>query len=241
MPDCGSSSCNCSIQVGPGLTKSGTGSLDSPFIISLAGTVEDSLIVEDSSTIDLSLTGGGTPADAYRLTARAKVRVVDLTDVFDPEGAPNAGDTLVFVTSGVETPRWEFRPPPANPAGAVNVSDGITGQGTAGDPIRIRSAVASGGSTSGLAVYVDSAGNLRATAPSTPTVEWSGIQNKPASFATTPGDFTGVLPVAKGGTGEQSLAAVKVGDSTAVDGRRIFVQSSTPPTSGVPLNSLWFW
>jgi len=228
------------VKVGTGLTLSGSGSLENPFLIELAGGVEDSLITTDSTTIDFTLSGGGSPVDPYRLSANAKLRVSDLTDVVDPEGAPSAGDTLIWVTSGVAVPRFEFRPPPPNPAGSVNTGAGLTGTGAAGSPLAVKMiGTSAGGPTSGLEVYADSAGNLRAVAPSATAVTWASITGKPATFPTTPADFTGTLPVAKGGTGATDLAAITVGNSTKVDGHRVFVQSASP-TTGVA-NDLWFY
>lgn len=240
MPGCGGTSCSCSLEAGEGLALSGSGTLDNPWIIELAGGIEDSLVVTDSTTIDFTLAGGGSPADPYRLSANAKLRVADLSDVIDPEGAPSTGDTLVWVTAGVATPRWEFRPPPANPAGAVNVSTGIAGDGSLGAPIRVRLiGTSAGGSTGGLEVYADSAGNLRAVSPGVASVAWTSITGKPSTFPTTPADFTGTLTVAKGGTGQTDLALVTVGNSTKVDGHRVYVQSAQP--SGGAANDLWFW
>jgi hypothetical protein len=240
MPDCGGSTCSCKVEVGNGLTISGSGSLAHPYVISIAGGLDDSLNVEDTPTVDLVLTGGGTPVDPYTLRAIAKVRVQDLVDVLDPEGGPSSGDTIVWVTSGVDEPRFEFRPPPANPAGAVNVGDGLEGVGSLADPIELALLGASaGGSTSGLEVYLDSAGNLRATAPSVSEVDWDSITDKPTAFPATPSTFTGVLTVAKGGTGATSLADITVGNSTRVNGSKVWVQSSSPV--GATANDLWFW
>lgn len=239
MPDCGGTSCSCAIEVGPGLEITGTGSLSSPFVVTLAGTIQDSLVVEDSPTMDLVLAGSGRPTDPYRLGAIPKIKVQDLIDVIDPEGAPSAGDTIVYVTSGVETPRFEFRPPPPNPAGAVNVGVGITGDGTLGTPIKVNMVSDAAGPTSGLAVYVDTNGDLRATAPVVADVEWGSILDKPDFFPTNAANFDGVLTVAKGGTGQNDLGLVTVGNATKVDGHRVFVQSATP--TGAAANDLWFW
>ena len=239
MPNCGGS-CSCSVVVGNGLTISGSGSLESPYRIEIDGGFQDTFTVEDSSTIDLRLNGAGTALDPFVLTANATLSVGQLVDVQDPEGSPVAGDTIVYVTDSGD-PHWEFRPPPANPAGAVNTGSGMLGDGTAGAPLRpaLLGATA-GGATTGLEVYVDSAGVLRATPPAATTVTWDAVQGKPTSFATTPGDFTGILPASKGGTGADSLSNVTVGNATMLENRRIYVQSGTP-SGTIPLNSLWFW
>lgn len=241
MPGCGGTSCSCAVKVGPGLTLSGSGGLDNPFLISLDGAIEDSLGVQDTPTVNLQLTGSGAPSDPYRLSAFATMSVADLTDVSDPEGGPSAGDTIVWVTAGVATPRFEFRPPPPNPAGAVNVGAGIVGTGALGSPIAAALVGTSAGdpAASGLEVFVDEFGDLRAVAPVATAVTWGSIIGRPASFPTTPDDFTGVLPAAKGGTGVNDLALATVGNAVKVDGHRVFVQSATP--SGAVVNDLWFW
>jgi hypothetical protein len=240
MPDCGSAACNCAFEVGPGLQLSGSGALSNPFRIELSGTIEDSLTVEDSTTIDLILGGGGSPTDPYRLSAQAKVRVQDLTDVIDPEGSPSAGDSIIWVVDGVAAPRFEFRPPPPNPAGAVNIAAGLVGNGTVGSPLG-PSVVnpAATGSTSGLEVYIDTAGKLRVTAPGVSAVEWSAVQNKPTLFPTDSTNFSGVLAAAKGGTGQNDLSLVTVGNALKVGGVKIWVQSAQP--TGATANDLWFW
>lgn len=72
-----------------------------------------------------------------------------------------------------------------------------------------------------------------------PTLAWANITGKPSTFPTTPSDFTGTLPVDKGGTGQTSLANVTVGNSTLVNGIAVRVQATTP-TDPVT-NMLHFW
>lgn len=240
MPGCGGTSCSCAIEVGPGLVITGSGGLDNPFVIGLAGTIEDALEVEDTPTVNLQLTGSGSPIDPYRISAYATMSVGDLSDVADPEGGPSAGDTIVWVTAGVPTPRFEFRPPPPNPAGAVNTGPGLAGNGSAISPlVPALAGTSAGGPATGLEVYVDVDGKLRAVAPVATAVTWGSIEEKPATFPTTPADFSGVLPVAKGGTGQNDLMMVSVGNAARVDGHRVFVQSATP--TGAIVGDLWFW
>lgn len=231
--------CSCIIRAGNGLEVTGAGTPNSPYVISIPGSLEGVFRVQDTSTVNMTLLGQGTPADPYTLSAVATVKLTELADVSDPQGGPNVGDVPVWVGSGA-VGHWEFQPPPANPPGAVNVGTGITGDGSAGAPISVRMlGLTAGGPTSGLEVYADSVGNLRAVPPVASAVTWDSITGKPSTFPTTPSDFTGTLPVSKGGTGQTDLNAVTVGNSVKVDGHRVFVQSGTP--SGAVLNDLWFW
>lgn len=254
MAGCGEASCACRVEGGAGVDVTGSGSLDNPYVVQLSDNGV-TFSVDSTPTVALSLFGAGNPNNPYTLSATATVSVSDLTDVNDPEGAPAVGDTLVWVNPGTGEPaRWEFRPPPANP-GAVEVGDGMEGDGTLANPIQPQLiGTSAGGPTSGQEVYVDSAGNLRATAPVVADVAWSSITGKPATFPSTwdtvsgkpsvfptnAASFSGVLTVAKGGTGQSDLDDVKVGNSTLIDGRRIYVQSATP-SGTIPVNSLWFW
>jgi hypothetical protein len=240
MANCNDQGCTCLVQGGTGVLVTGNGSARDPFTVALDGSLADILTVQDTESINLQLLGSGTLVDPYRLSAFATVRLNDLADVDDPQGGPNVGDVPVWVGSGA-TGHWEFQPPPTVPPGTVNTGAGIDGDGTIGAPISVSVVgTSAGGTTSGLEVYVDSAGNLRAVPPVGSSVTWASITGKPTTFPTTPSDFTGVLPVDKGGTGATALSSITVGNSTLLDSRRVYTQSSTP-SGTIPLNSLWFW
>jgi hypothetical protein len=159
------------------------------------------------------------------------MKMTQLADVADP-GGPAVGDVPTWVGTGASA-HWEFQPPPPNPAGSVNVGPGITGTGASGTPIKVQViGTTAGGATTGLEVYVDSAGNLRAVAPVAQAVEWSTILNKPTTFAPSAhkhpaSDITDPLNLS-------------VGDSTKISGKSVYVQSGTP-TGTIITNSLWFW
>lgn len=242
--------CNCIVRAGNGVNVSGSGTGANPYVVSLAGSGDNLFVVQDTPTVNLTLSGNGTIENPWSLSAAATVAMTQLSDVNDPQGGPNAGDVPVWVTSGV--PHFEFQPPPANP-GVVNVGAGLDGDGSVGAPLTVQViGTSAGGSTSGLEVYVDSAGNLRAVTPAVASVSWASITgkpstfpgdwnttiNKPSVFPTNDANFSGILSVSKGGTGANNLANITVGNSTKVAGHDVFVQSSTP--SGTT-NDLWFW
>lgn len=238
MAGCTDYGCNCLIQGEGGILVEGAGTPGSPYKVSLVGGLGDALTIEDTPTVNLTLNGGGTPADPYVLSAQSTMALTQLSDVADPQGGPQVGESPVWVGTG-PTAHWEFSLPPANPSGSVNVSTGLAGLGSVGDPLRVKLiGTTAGGPTSGLEVYADSAGNLRAVAGSG-SVAWTSVTGKPTTFPTTPSDFTGTLPVNKGGTGATDLANVTVGNATRVGGIRIYVQSTTP--TGMSTNDLWFW
>jgi hypothetical protein len=238
MAGCGDQGCACAVVGGAGVIVSGSGAPRDPYRVALEASLEGTFGVEDTSTVNLTLLGAGLPSDPYRLSAVATMKLTQLADVSDPQGGPNVGDVPVWV--GGATPHWEFQAPPANPPGAVNVSTGIIGDGTAGAPIRVRLiGTSAGGTTSGLEVYADSAGNLRAVAPTSSNVDWANVINEPSYFPTNSTNFDGTLAVSKGGTGQTSLTAVTVGNATKIDNRRIFTTSGQPTAEN--LNDLWLW
>lgn len=187
MARCNDEFCSCRITAGDGIVITGTGTPSNPFEISTDFPgIADSFRVNDTTTVNLTLLGAGSPANPFVLRADATIKVTQLADVQDPEGGPAVGESLVWTGSGTAG-HWEFKTLPPAPAGAVNVAAGISGSGTAVDPIKVRViGTTTGGPTTGLEVYTDSAGNLRAVQPLATAVDWSTIVNKPSAFPPTP-------------------------------------------------------
>lgn len=227
MANC-SDGCTCVIQAGDGVVISGAGTALSPLIVSATSPLAGALTVSDTGTINLSLSGDGTIASPMVLSGIATVSMQTLTDVNDP-GGPSVGDVPIWDAGGY----FVFGPPPANPPGAVNVGAGLDGDGSAGDPlVPALIGTSAGGTTAGLEVYVDSAGNLRAVPPPSTTVAWNDITGKPTQFPPTAHTHT-----ASQITDPLNLS---VGDSVRVSGHQVFVQS-TAPTTGMVAGDLWFW
>lgn len=59
---CSGSTCGCRVTAGHGVEVRGAGSIDNPYVIDAYPL---SITVQDSSSIDLTLTGTGTPSDPY--------------------------------------------------------------------------------------------------------------------------------------------------------------------------------
>lgn len=203
MASCGEGVCSCLIQGGDGIVVTGSGTKANPYKVTRDNPgLADSLRVNDTDTVNMSLFGSGTVGDPFVLSAVATMKLQQLSDVQDPQGGPIAGDVPVFVGAGV-TGHFEFQPPPATPAGSVNVGAGLGGTGAAITPLYVKTVNAPGGPNTGLEVYVDADGNLRAVNPTSTAVDWANITGKPSTF--TPGPHThaaaditsGVLAVAR--------------------------------------------
>lgn len=224
--------CTCVIQAGPGITIEGAGSTRSPLVISSALALSESLIVNDTTTVNMQLVGGGVPGDPFVLSATASMRLTQLADVADPSGGPAVGESPVWVGVGLAG-HWEFQLPPVTPAGSVNVSTGIGGTGAVGTPLYVKMIGTSlGGTTAGLEVYADSVGNLRAVPPVVASIAWTDVTGKPSTFP--PSAHT---HVAADITDPLNLS---VGDSAKVGGHKIFVQS-TNPVAGMVTDDLLFY
>jgi len=193
MACCGQSGCACIVQPGSGIAVTGTGTTTDPYII--ASTFNDLgqfLRVIDTTSVNLTLTGTGTVDDPLTLRATSTLALTELSDVNDPSGGPAVGESPVWVGSGSDG-HWEFQIPPPSPEGAVNVSTGLDGIGSVGDPILVKVSGEWGvapldtygpDSTVGLPIYEDSNGELRAQPAS--SVSWAAITGKPASFTPSP-------------------------------------------------------
>lgn len=231
MAGCNDDQCSCRVESGDGITVSGSGTLNNPYVVSsdFPG-LSQSFQVNDTPTVNLTLRGGGSPTDPFILQADSSLKLTQLSDVQDPEGGPAVGESPVWVGSGAAG-HWEFKVPPPAPAGSVNVSTGLSGVGSAPDPIKVKLiGTSAGGATTGLEVYADSAGNLRVVPPTATAVDWSSIVNKPSSFP--PSAHTHVA------ADILNPLALSVGDSAKVRGIQIFSGAATPV--GPVQNDLWF-
>lgn len=230
MPGC-TDTCSCNIQAGPGITITGSGTPSNPFVVTSGLDLSQALRVNDTDTINLTLTGSGTVQDPFTLRGDATMKLTKLADVSDPEGGPAVGESPVWVGTG-QAGHWEFKTPAPNPAGSVNTGAGLTGTGAAATPLAVKTLNAPGGATTGLEVYVDSAGNLRAVAPLAQAVDWSTIQNKPTEFNPAPhkhpaSDITDPLNLNVG-----KINGVKITSNISA--------SSSPPTTGNTAGDLFF-
>lgn len=156
---CAEGSCGCVIHPGPNTTVTGTGSSRDPYVIS-STTAATALDVADTATVDLSLTGLGTVASPWLLTAEmtqagALIGFTDTTDIdMEVTGTGSQADPLsisasiplIELTGGVSGDvltndgTGVYRPvAPAAGGGiaSVVVDFGITGDGTAAYPLRI--------------------------------------------------------------------------------------------------------
>jgi hypothetical protein len=110
------------------ITVTGSGSGGSPYIIGGGGTVT----VEDSDTVAFDLSGDGSSSTPYVISAEATVEMAEITD-FDPTGGI-AGHVVAYDGTG-----YVLNPPSTATPGAIVVGDGLEGDGSGGDPLRISS------------------------------------------------------------------------------------------------------
>ncbi len=238
MSCCGSEHATI-IRAGEGISVLGTGTPTDPYYI--ASTILDLgqfFRVVDTATVNHTLTGSGTVEDPLTLRSAVTLGMTDLSDVDDPSGGPTAGEVPIFVGSG-SNGHWEFQTPPPSPAGATNVINGLSGIGSAPDPVKIETsgvwgvgdlAGLGGDSTIGLAIYVDSNGDLRAEPVSAPA--WASITGKPSTF--TPSAHT--HPVS------QITDLSTNGNAARVNGiKPTYTPTSTTPPSSPSTGDWWIF
>ncbi|MET0711947.1 MAG: hypothetical protein ABWZ30_05535 [Jiangellaceae bacterium] len=239
---------------GEGTIITGSGHPSDPYVVTNTG-IRDALKVTDTLTVDLALNGAGVQSDPYLLSAVATVRLLhDMIDMGVGQTA-DPGDTIIVQPDGT----WNLGPPPVTPAGAVNTRGGILGDGTFAAPIEVATSGTWGlppldsmgaDSTIGTAIYVDSAGKLRAAPQQVQTVTWDAVQGKPTTFDTTWGQVTGKpqyfnttwnqianVPLTFATTWAQ--VANKPTTST-LDGRNIYVNDLAPSNAQGTNGDLWF-
>lgn len=238
---CGTSnSSTTQVNAGDGIRITGSGTPTNPFVIeSDLPDFASSIKVRDTETVNMTLTGSGNVGDPFEIRAESTLRLSQLTDVNDPQGGPSIGESPVWVGTGAAG-HWEFGTLPPAPAGAVNVTNGVTGVGSVELPIGVATSGVWGAgslaglgtdSTVGLATYIDSAGKLRAKPVG--SISWASIPDKPTSFPPSQhGHNASDIPLAQ-------QALLNVGK---VNGRTIVstANSSTPPANPAALD-LWFF
>jgi hypothetical protein len=235
MACCTTGGCACILTAGQGIEIDGSGTTSDPYIIT--NTITDLtgfLQVQDTASINMILTGAGVDGDPLVLRAASTLKLTDLVDVADPSGGPAVGESPVWVAAG----HWEFQIPPPAPAGAVNAGNGISGIGSAPDPLKVEfSGIWGSGSLSGLGgdstiglpIYLDSAGDIR-TSPITSFLTWTNISGKPSTF--TPSAHT---HVAANITDQSNINAGKV-NGVKITSSSNFTTPPSSPTTG----DLWF-
>jgi hypothetical protein len=109
--NCAGQTCGCLVIAGDGIEVTGIGSATSPYVVTnIASDLFNSLAVSDTTTLDLSMIGGGTNVDPFIIQGNVTLKMQQLSDVNDPEGAPVAGEVPIYVGTGVGA-HWEFRFP----------------------------------------------------------------------------------------------------------------------------------
>lgn len=183
----------------------GNGTPTRPYLVGLTNSdLSKAVVVSDTPTLDLHISGLGTPTSPLNIFGYPLTKMTDLKDVNDPF-PPAVGEVPTWMGT-----HWEFQPPPGGAGGTtVSAGHGLGGNGSVGTPLTALTpsewavgelaAWAAGAvpATAGNTVYVDTAGNLR----SRPQV-WqpSTLPNVTASPSTYPLGMTILsVPAAQAG------------------------------------------
>lgn len=168
---CAGSSCSCVIQGSGGVSVLGSGTIASPYVIS----TDLNLAVIDTATVQMALSGSGSPADPYLLAATAGVSLDELEDV-------NASNmTTGYVLARQADGSFALVPPSTAAVGAITAGNGITGDGSSGSPLAVKLAPSSGLVLDGTGLKVASAGGWSAYTPQLHSTSTTGAQTLDAS------------------------------------------------------------
>lgn len=211
MPRCCSDSCNCKITGGTGIQVLGSGTASDPIVInSVSGIVQ----VADTSTIDMTLAGSGTSSSPYVLSAAATVRLTNLLDVNTTNAT--VGYVLARQTGGT------FAMVPATTAavGAINHDTSLTGDGSAGNQLKVVPDTELQVSATGVALsnaarhllvrqFADTTARTAAAAPAPTLNDLSSLQSVPGVVSWYDGSAWHPLnSVAKADAGLQQFFAI---------------------------------
>lgn len=129
---CAAAQCNCVLEAGNGISVIGAGSPDNPYIITAEEqNLVDRFVVQDTSSIDLTLTGSGTTADPFILSGTTSIALGDITNVDTSD--TTAGYVLTRNVGGT----FEMMPGSTADPGVIITGDGLEGDGSVGDPLTV--------------------------------------------------------------------------------------------------------
>lgn len=130
---CASASCTCLLVSSDGSIEiNGAGSTANPYDLSAANiSLENRFQIQDTQTVDLTLTGNGSAASPFVLSATATIELGELTNVDASGGA--TGDVVAQQPDG----SFGLNPPSTAPVGVIMSDDSIDGDGSASDPLSV--------------------------------------------------------------------------------------------------------
>lgn len=163
---CSGSTCSCVIQGGGGVSVLGSGTIASPYVIA----TDLNLAVIDTATVQMALSGSGSPSDPFLLAATASISLDEI------EGVNATNMTTGYVLARQADGSFAMVPPSTAAVGAITVGNGIAGDGSSGSPLSVKLAPSSGLVLDGNGLKVASAGNWSAYSPQLHTTDTTGPQ-----------------------------------------------------------------
>lgn len=145
---CSGATCSCVIQGQGGINVTGAGSVANPYVL----TSDINLGIQDSQTVNLSLTGDGSDANPWVLQADATMHLDDLVDV-DATVMTNG-----YVVARQSDGTFALVPPTTAAVGAITVGNGLQGDGSAGNALRVLLAPSSGLIVDGTGLRISGGG-----------------------------------------------------------------------------------
>lgn len=168
---CGGQTCSCVVQGSGAISVLGSGSPTNPYIISGGASIS----VLDTATIDLTKTGAGSAADPYILQADLVANLGDLANV--DTSVTTAGYVLARQGDGT----FAMVPAATATPGSITVGNGLQGDGSSGNALRVKLASNSGLTVDGTGLYMNAVptdSGYVSSSVVTPASGWSVVEGK---------------------------------------------------------------
>lgn len=147
--------CTCILQSGENTVIYGSGSVADPYVVETVPTATDAIEVLDTPSVDMTMTGGGTQSDPYVIsaavaagsvaggsTATIQVTVTGSNPALITAILRNVenwtGGSTGHVLTKQANGNWAPAPGVTAAPGAVVVGEGLVGDGSVGNPLKVR-------------------------------------------------------------------------------------------------------
>jgi len=121
---CAVGSCECNLVAGTNVEVEGDGTEATPWVVSATASAAQAIIFLDNNEVAFEVAGAGLPTEPYLVTA-------ELPWVNPAEGL--VGEVLAKKADGL----WGPAPPATTAPGLISTGPGVTGDGSAGEPLRV--------------------------------------------------------------------------------------------------------
>lgn len=147
--------CTCVLQSGNNTVIYGSGSASDPYVVEAVGSATGAVAVQDTLSVDMTMTGGGTTTDPYVISANVaagsmaggQTETVQVTVSGNNPALITAvlrnvqnwtGGATGYVLTKQANGNWAPAPGVTAGPGLLVVGEGLVGDGSVGNPLKVR-------------------------------------------------------------------------------------------------------